>query len=68
MNPRVFWGASLIVGALLAVAVIAPDQSDWAFQSAQGWVIDTFGWFYVGAVAGFLGLVLFLALGPTASA
>lgn len=65
MNPRVFWGASLIVGALLAVAMVAPEQSDRIFQSAQGWVIDTFGWFYVAAVAGFLGLVLFLALGPT---
>ena len=24
MNPRVFWGASLIVGLLLALAVAAP--------------------------------------------
>lgn len=65
MNPRVFWGASLIVGALLVVAIAAPGESDRLFQSAQGWVIDTFGWFYVTAVAGFLMLVLFLGLGPT---
>ena len=67
MNPRVFWGASLIIGALLAVAIAAPDQSDRFFQSSQDWVIDTFGWFYVAAVAGFLFLILFLALGPTGS-
>jgi len=65
MNPRVFWGASLIVGVLLAAAIAAPGESDRLFQAAQGWVIDTFGWFYIAAVAGFLMLVLFLGLGPT---
>ncbi len=65
MNKRVFWGASLIVGLLLAVAVAAPGQSDRLFQAAQGWVIGTFGWFYIASVAGFLMVVLFLALGPT---
>jgi choline/glycine/proline betaine transport protein len=65
MNPRVFWGASLIIGLLLAVAVVVPGQSDRLFQTAQAWVIDTFGWFYIASVAGFLGVVLFLALGPT---
>jgi choline/glycine/proline betaine transport protein len=65
MNPRVFWGASAIIALLLILAVIAPGQSDRVFQSVQAWVIETFGWLYVAAVAGFLGLVLILALGPT---
>ena len=65
MNPRVFWGASLIIGALLAAALIAPGASDYAFGHAQDWVIATFGWFYVAAVAGFLLIVLVLAMGPT---
>ncbi len=65
MNPRVFWGASLIIGLLLVVAIAAPGQSDRVFQTVQAWVIDTFGWFYVAAVAGFLGLALVLAVGPT---
>ena len=65
MNPRVFWGASLIIGLLLVVALLAPGASDRIFQAAQAWVIETFGWFYIAAVAGFLGLVLFLAVGPT---
>ena len=65
MNPRVFWGASLIIGLLLVLAVVAPGQSDRVFQTVQAWVIDTFGWFYIAAVAGFLGLALVLALGPT---
>ena len=67
MNPRVFWGASLIIGLLLVLAILAPGLSDRIFQTAQSWVIDTFSWFYVAVVAGFLGLVLFLALGPTGS-
>lgn len=65
MNPRVFWGASLIVGLLLAVAVAAPGASDRVFQAAQGWVIGAFGWFYVAAVAGFLFVVLGLAFSST---
>ncbi|MFN3513598.1 MAG: BCCT family transporter [Phenylobacterium sp.] len=65
MNPRVFWGASLIAGLLLTLAVAAPGESDRLFQAAQGWVIDTFGWFYIAAVAGFLLLILFVAFGPT---
>jgi len=65
MNPRVFWGASVVIGLLLVTASLAPGLSDRVFQSIQAWVIDTFGWFYIAAVAGFLGLVLILALGPT---
>ena len=35
MNPRVFWGASAIVVALLAAAVLAPGASDVMFEAAQ---------------------------------
>ncbi len=65
MNPRVFWGASAIIAALLALATFAPGTSDYVFKAAQGWVIESFGWFYVAAVAGFLAFVLLLAIGPT---
>jgi len=65
MNPRVFWGASLIIGLLLAVAVLAPGASDYVFQAAQAWVIASFGWFYIAAVAGFLLVVVGIALAPT---
>ena len=65
MNPRVFWGASLIITLLLLAAVLAPGASDYVFQAAQRWVIGAFGWFYVAAVAGFLLLVVGLAVAPT---
>ncbi|MBD7941487.1 BCCT family transporter [Brevundimonas guildfordensis] len=65
MNPRVFWGASGIAGGLLLLALVAPATSDLLFGRAQAWVIDTFGWFYVASVAGFLLFVTVLAIGPT---
>lgn len=65
MNPRVFWGASGVVALVLAGTVIAPDLAESGFQTAQAWVIDSFGWFYVTVVAAFLAVVLWLALGRT---
>ncbi len=65
MNPRVFWGASAIAGALLLLALIAPATSDLIFGAAQAWVVETFGWFYVASVAGFMLFVAALAVGPT---
>ncbi len=64
MNPRVFWGATLIALLLLGAALVAPGASDLIFRQAQAWVIDRFGWFYVASVAGFLAVVLFLAVSP----
>lgn len=64
MNRRVFWGASAIVAAMLASAMLAPGSSDLLFKAAQQWVIGTFGWLYVAAVALFLLCVLVLGFGP----
>src|SRR5690606_14791560 len=65
MNPRVFWGASAIAGGLLLLALLAPATSGLLFGRAQAWVIETFGWFYVASVAGFLLFATVLAVGPT---
>ncbi len=64
MNPRVFWGATIVAALLLGSALAAPNASDLIFRQAQAWVIDTFGWFYVASVAGFLAVVVVLAIGP----
>ncbi|BAV65581.1 BCCT family transporter [Sphingobium cloacae] len=64
MNPRVFWGSSLIALFLLAGALLAPGTSDIVFRQAQAWVIDRFGWFYIASVAGFLVVVIGLAISP----
>lgn len=62
--PRVFWGASLVVAALLATTLLMPGRADLAFKAAQAWTIDTFGWFYIASVAAFLVIVLILGFGP----
>lgn len=64
INPRVFWGASAIVAALLLTTIAVPGSADHAFKAAQAWAIDTFGWFYIAAVAFFLVVVLLLGFGP----
>ncbi len=64
INPRVFWGASAIIAALLLTTVAVPGSADHAFKAAQAWAIDTFGWFYIAAVALFLVIVLLLGFGP----
>ena len=64
MNPRVFWGASVIVALMLSSTLIAPGASDLLFKAAQSWAIDTFGWLYVAAVAAFVVVVLVLGFGP----
>jgi len=64
INPRVFWGASGIIAALLLTTIAMPGSADHAFKAAQAWTIDTFGWFYIAAVAVFLVVVLVLGFGP----
>ncbi|WP_324749732.1 BCCT family transporter [Sphingomonas sp. LY54] len=63
MNPRVFFGATAIIGLLLAGAMLAPGTFNILFGRAQGWVIDSFGWFYVVSVSLFLFAALALAFG-----
>lgn len=64
MNPRVFFGASAVVAALLFGTLLAPGTADAAFRAAQSWAIETFGLFYIASVAVFLVVVLALGFGP----
>ncbi|KQM31774.1 BCCT family transporter [Sphingomonas sp. Leaf10] len=64
INPRVFWGASAVIAALLVATLAMPGSADHAFKAAQAWAIDTFGWFYIASVAVFLVVVLSLGFGP----
>lgn len=64
INLRVFWGASALILALLGATIAMPGSADLAFKAAQAWTIDTFGWFYIAAVAVFLVVVLALGFGP----
>ncbi|WP_158045929.1 BCCT family transporter [Skermanella pratensis] len=63
INPPVFWGASLIIVALLAVGIIYPNESEEMFASVQSSIIEGFGWLYILSVAAFVFICVFLALG-----
>jgi choline/glycine/proline betaine transport protein len=62
MNPRVFWGATTIVALFLAVGVLFPHRAESFFSHLQSGIINGFGWFYILAVAIFLGAAVFLAV------
>lgn len=61
-NWLVFRASSAIIGLLLLVGIVAPEQAGAAFNQIQNWVVATFGWFYILAVAGLLASVVILAL------
>ncbi len=61
INPPVFLASAILTLAFVAYAAAAPESADRVFGAVQNWVVDTAGWFYVLAVAGFLVFVVLLA-------
>lgn len=59
----VFGSSGLALLALVAFAGLLPDRAAATFTTAQGWVIEHFGWFYVLAVAVFVVFATVIALG-----
>ena len=62
LHPRVFWGSTLIVLVFLLIGIIFPEDAARIFEQLQDWVILSFGWFYILAVALFFFAVVYLAL------
>jgi choline/glycine/proline betaine transport protein len=60
-SPPVFFGSAAVIFAVVAVGAAAPDVMDDLFSTLQGWIVDTFGWFYMLSVAVFLVFALGLA-------
>ncbi|UHD18629.1 BCCT family transporter [Thiocapsa bogorovii] len=61
-NPPVFIVSAVLTLALVLFAALATETAEPLFKSIQDWVIDSAGWFYVMAVAGFLVFVIALAV------
>lgn len=61
LRPPVAIGAFIIVGMMLIYGGFWPDHASELFEDVQGWMLDTFGWLYVGAVVVFLISVLIFA-------
>lgn len=62
INPPVFIASGLLTLVLVTFTIIAPQTAEALFGAVQGWVVETAGWFYVLAVAGFLVFVVLLAV------
>lgn len=59
----VFLSAGFVLLALVLFAGLWPERAAGTFTAAQAWVIQSFGWFYMLAVAIFLVAALLLAFG-----
>ena len=57
----VFYTAAILIAAFVLSGALMPETMADIFQDVQNWIIATFGWFYLLAVALFLILAIFLA-------
>jgi len=63
-NPPVFIISALLVLGFVLWGVIAPGQLDGLAGGLMSWTTDTFGWWYIAAMTGFVVFVLFLMFSP----
>lgn len=62
VNPPVFFISAVLILIFAIYGAVFSTQAGQVFDSIQAWIVERFGWFYIAAVAGFLGFVLFLML------
>lgn len=60
-KPQVVLPALAVIGALLVVCALHPNESGALFSSGQQWVVARFDWFYVLAVTTFLVFLVLIA-------
>jgi choline/glycine/proline betaine transport protein len=61
INPPVFFGSVAIAVFFVATGAFLPDEAEAIFTLLQGWILATFGWLYLLAVAIFMLSVLLIA-------
>jgi choline/glycine/proline betaine transport protein len=61
INPPVFFGSVAITAVFLGTGVFFPGQAETIFTAVQSWILGSFGWLYLLAVAIFLASVIFFA-------
>ena len=52
--PAVFWPSLIVVLAVVAFAVIAPDLTGTIFSGINGWIVSNLGWWYMLVVGVFV--------------
>lgn len=60
-KPQVVLPSLAVIGALLVVCALRPDEAGARFSAGQQWVIAHFDWFYVAAVSTFLVFLVLIA-------
>lgn len=61
-NPPVFFISAALILAFALYGALFADQAGRLFSEVQSWIVQEFGWLYIGSVACFLIFVLFLML------
>jgi len=64
LNTAVFVCSAGAIVLFTVWTVLAPAPAAAAIEAALGWTSDTFGWFYVLAVVGYLAFVIGIAVSP----
>ncbi len=62
INPPVFFGSMALIVAFVAFGALFPVYASTLFTAIQDWIVETFGWFYMLAVAIFVVFIIGLAI------
>ncbi len=65
-HPVVFPAAALLIIAFVTATAVAPRRALLLFEFLQTWIADTFGWFYLASMTGFLIVAVYLCVSPYA--
>src|SRR5699024_5468195 len=61
ITPSVFWPSLIVVAAFAIFGIFFPDAAGTVLSSTQGWIVATFGWWYMLVIAAFIGFVLVIS-------
>jgi len=64
INAPVFYTSAVLILLFVGYATLAPEHASSVFDPIQAWVVDTAGWFYVMAVAGFIVFTVAIGISP----
>lgn len=59
-HPIVFPAAAILIVVFVVATSLAPRRALLLFDQLQAWIAETFGWFYLASMTGFLLVALYL--------
>lgn len=60
--PGVFWPSLIIILAVVAFAVIAPNLTSELFGGMNGWIVENLGWYYMVVISAFVLVAIGIAV------